>query len=61
MSADAARVVPMREPVKCPTCTEVVFTGSVVLTRCLRVGERRTEAKCKRCKTWVEVPLVYRR
>ena len=55
------------EPLRCPTCrTKIVVPGEeglVVKNAILRVSLEtgHASAKCPRCKTWVEVPLTYRK
>jgi len=51
---------------RCPTCrTKIVVPdedGLVVKNAILRISLQtgHARAKCPRCKSWVEVPLVYR-
>jgi len=55
------------EPRRCPTCrTKIVVPGDeglLVKNAILRVSAEtgHASAKCPRCKTWVEVPLTYRK
>ena len=53
------QAVPIRPRVACPQCRTVVFDGEVVLSRVVRVGAAGCAAKCKQCRGWVRVPLVY--
>ncbi|MFN2288661.1 MAG: hypothetical protein ABR578_10060 [Chromatocurvus sp.] len=48
----------LRQSIKCPTCTAMVFDGLVIKSRVVRVLAAGAEAKC-RCKTWVPVPVTY--
>jgi DNA-directed RNA polymerase subunit RPC12/RpoP len=62
----AQRVV-LAEPQRCPTCrTKIVVPdpeGILVKNAILRVNVDTGDAsaKCPRCKSWVEVPLRYRK
>lgn len=51
---------------RCPTCrTKIVVPGEqgwLIKNAILRVSAAsgQASAKCPRCKTWVDVPLMYR-
>lgn len=49
---------PIRPQVRCPHCRSVVFDGTVIKSRIIRVLATGAEAKCY-CKAWVEVPVSY--
>jgi len=44
--------------VRCPTCREVIYDGKFLKSRILDFEHNPARAKCRRCKTWVEVPQV---
>ena len=60
-------VTPDADLQRCPNCrTKIVVPaehGLVVHNAILRVSVEtgNASAKCPRCKSWVEVPLTYRR
>lgn len=61
LSEDAAsygNVAPIRPEVRC-SCGAVIFDGLIIKSRVLRVLKLGAEAKCKRCREWVSVPLTY--
>lgn len=47
-------------PTQCPSCNNQIVRNNIVRSiSLLEVNEDGTvKAKCKRCKTWVSVPLV---
>lgn len=56
----AVRTLETRPPVSCGQCRSELFDGLVVKSRVIRVlPNGQAEAKCKRCREWVRVPLVY--
>ena len=65
--ADRAGRFVLAELQRCPTCrTKIVVPdadGFLVKNAILRVSVDTgdTSAKCPRCKSWVEVPLKYRK
>jgi hypothetical protein len=59
VTAAANNTLAYRPPVSCPVCRNTVFDGIVITARCVRVLPRGAEAKCKRCKQWVRVPVSY--
>jgi predicted Zn-ribbon and HTH transcriptional regulator len=68
ISADDKRPrLVLAEPQRCPTCrTKIVVSdaaGILVKNAILRVSvdTGHASAKCPRCKSWVEVPLQYRK
>jgi DNA-directed RNA polymerase subunit RPC12/RpoP len=48
----------MHAAVDCPSCGKRIFDGHVVLCRVLRLQPPPAQAKCHRCRTWVDVPVV---
>jgi predicted Zn-ribbon and HTH transcriptional regulator len=64
--ATSGRVI-LVEPQRCPTCrTKIVVSdaaGILVKNAILRVSVDTGDAsaKCPRCKSWVEVPLQFRK
>lgn len=45
------------QPVRCPVCRTLIFDGEVLKSPVTRFGDQ-SESLCKRCKTWVPVPVV---
>lgn len=46
--------------VQCPGCKTKLFDGEVVKgISVLKVASSGCEGLCKRCKTWVSLPLIY--
>lgn len=46
--------------VQCPSCKTKLFDGEVVKgISVLKVASSGCEGLCKRCKTWVILPLLY--
>jgi predicted Zn-ribbon and HTH transcriptional regulator len=64
---DSSPRVALTEPQRCPTCrTKIVVPdgeGILVKNAILRVSvdTGHASAKCPRCKSWVEVPLQFRK
>lgn len=49
-----------RPIINCRKCGVKIFDGLAIRSiTVLRVLPGMTEAKCKRCKNWVKLPLVY--
>lgn len=47
-----------RPEVRC-SCGHTLFDGLMIKARALRILDKGAQAKCKRCKEWVAVPLSY--
>lgn len=45
-----------RAEIRC-TCGHLIFNGEVLKCRILRLKDGGAEAKCNKCKQWVDVPL----
>ncbi|MDH5633619.1 MAG: hypothetical protein OEZ10_11570 [Gammaproteobacteria bacterium] len=61
MTATVANLV-TRPHVACTQCKSVVFDGVALKSRVVRILPAGTaEAKCRQCKGWVKVPVVYQR
>jgi hypothetical protein len=49
-----------RTEVRCPTCRAKLFDGHVIKgVSIIRLLQHSAEGKCKQCKGWVGLPVVY--
>lgn len=59
VKTEPGNVRQIRPEVKCASCGHTIFDGLVIKARVVRLLAGGGEALCKRCKSWVAVPVTY--